>query len=477
MHMLEKPTGEPAPRDHVAATLGRRGFLAAAAAMSAGVIAMPPGAAQAATARVKAAPPGRLRLALPAPTGPSPVGTVALHLIDYARQDPFLSTPRPRELMISLWYPAGERRPWGKACARYPFAPWIPPVADGLLRAQLIPAPLVPVTLPGGGTGYEPGPSPLPISLEGVAFPVTPARLGVPARGTPAACPVVLYSPGDEEDREFGTAQAEDLASHGYVVATIDHTYEAPEVVFPGGRIAQQVNPQPPQTTVLTTRIADVRFVLDALASIAARANPDAGHRPLPAGLPAALDLSRTGMFGHSLGGDTAAQVMAVDDRIIAGLDLDGTIVPAVPYTPPQIDQLATGVGRKLSGRPFMFLCSAGVTPFQTPGQPEAAGVPGFWRGLSGWRLFLSMTGSAHFTYTDYEAFLSQLTAAGIITASQASEVVIPYIGTIPASQAITAQRAYIRAFFDLQLRHENNHLLDGPSAWYPEIDFVASGS
>jgi len=258
-------------------------------------------------------------------------------------------------------------------------------------------------------------------------------------------------------------------------VVTIDHTYEAPEVVFPGNRIALQVNPQPPQTTVLTTRIADVRFVLDSIAAIAAGANPDAEHHPLPAGLPAILDLSRTGMFGHSIGGDTTAQVMAVDDRIIAGLDLDGTIVPTVPCTPAEFDPLATAVARKLGGR--LFMCSAGVTPFQTPGKPEAAGIPGFWQGLSGWRLFLSMNDSAHFTYTDYEAFLSQLAAAGIITASQASEVVIPYIGTIPPGQAIAAQRAYIRAFFGLQLRHENNHLLDGPSAQYPEIDFVASGS
>jgi len=28
-----------------------------------------------------------------------------------------------------------------------------------------------------------------------------------------------------------------------------------------------------------------------------------------------------------------------------------------------------------------------------------------------------------------------------------------------------------------MSARHENNHLLDGPSAQYPEIDFVASGS
>jgi hypothetical protein len=462
-----------APRHHRAAILGRRGFLAVAAAAAGGAIAAPAGAARAAATGTSAAPPARLRLRLPAPTGPYAVGTVALHLVDHSRQDPFLPAPHPRELMISLWYPARSQQSSGSRC---PFVPWIPPAADTLLLAQLVPAPLVPVTLPGGGTGYQPGP-PVSISLDGVGLPVTRARLGVPAAPPPAGCPVVLYSPGEQVDREFGTTQAEDLASHGYIVASIDHTYEAPEVVFPGGRIAVQVNPQPAQTTVLTTRIADVRFVLDSLAVLAAGANPDAGHRPLPAGLPGALDLSRTGMFGHSLGGDTTAQVMAVDGRIIAGLDLDGTIEPAVPYTPPQIDQLAADVARQLDGRPFMFLCSAGVTPFKTPGQPEAAGIPGFWQGLSGWRLFLSMNDSAHFSYTDYEAFLSQLTVAGIITASQASEVVAPYLGTIAPAQAIAAQRAYLGAFFDLQLRHHDTHLLDAPSRQYPEIDFVASGS
>jgi hypothetical protein len=455
--------------------LSRRRLLATVAAVTGGAIAVPAGIAQAATTAASTgasagAPPSRLTLTLPAPTGPYAVGTVALHLVDHSRQDPFLSAPHPRELMISLWYPSSGQPSPGSGCAS---TPWIEPVADTLVIAELIPQPLVAVTLPGGGTGYQPG-APVSISLDGVGLPATPARPGVPAAPVPEGCPVVLYSPGEGVDREFGTVQAVDLASRGYVVASVDHTYEAPEVVFPGGRIAVQTNPQPAQTTVLTTRIADVQFVVDCLETLAAGANPDAERRPLPVGLPGALDLSRTGMFGHSLGGDTAAQVMAVDDRVIAGLDLDGTIEPAVPYTPPQIDQMATALAQQLGDRPFMFLCSAGVTPFKIPGEPEAAGIPGFWQGLGGWRLFLSMNDSAHFTYTDYEAFLTQLAAAGIITDDQAGEVVTPYLGTIAPARAIAAQRAYIAAFFDLQLRRRDNHLLDGPSSLYPEIEFVA---
>ena len=46
----------------------------------------------------------RLHLRLFAPTGPYAIGTVQLHLVDHSRRDPW--TRRPRELMVSVWYPA-----------------------------------------------------------------------------------------------------------------------------------------------------------------------------------------------------------------------------------------------------------------------------------------------------------------------------------------------------------------------------------
>jgi len=261
------------------------------------------------------------------------------------------------------------------------------------------------------------------------------------------------------------------------VLVTIDHTYEAPEVVFPGDRVVLQVNPQPQGTVVLTTRIADAQFVLSSLESLAAGGNPDASRRALPPGLARILDLSRVGMFGHSLGGDTAAQVMAADDRVIAGIDLDGSIIPAVPSTPATEGELAGEVAAAIGSRPFMIMSSADRGPFPVPGQLGDPTMVGFWARLTGWRLFLTMPNAQHLSYTDYENFLSQLTAAGVISATQASEVVTPYIGTIDSEHAVAAERAYIRAFFDLQLRNLNDRLLDGPSTRYPEVEFLASGS
>ena len=52
-----------------------------------------------------AASPKAVRFSLPAPTGPYPVGSTDLHLVDPARQDPWVAGV-PRELMITVRYPA-----------------------------------------------------------------------------------------------------------------------------------------------------------------------------------------------------------------------------------------------------------------------------------------------------------------------------------------------------------------------------------
>lgn len=59
------------------------------------------------------------RLTLPAPTGPHPVGTVPLHLVDRSRPDPVAGPGHFRELMATVWYPA-------RNVGRFPVAPWIP---------------------------------------------------------------------------------------------------------------------------------------------------------------------------------------------------------------------------------------------------------------------------------------------------------------------------------------------------------------
>ncbi|MDH6214323.1 dienelactone hydrolase [Streptomyces pseudovenezuelae] len=370
-----------------------------------------------------------MRLTLPVPTGPRRLGTISLHLIDHARRDPWTSPSVPRELMISMWYPTSHTR-------GYRHAPWLPPMATELYRQQV---------------GRE-----LRTPLDDVDFPVTHARQGAPMEARPHGHPVVLFSPGYGALRETCTALVEDLASHGYVVVTIDHTYEATIVEFPGGRLELSRQPAEPTDddigTALRVRQDDTRFVLNELALLNAGRNPDSEHRRLPHSLRGSLDLSRVGMFGHSLGGDTAAETMAQDRRILAGVDLDGSINGTVA---------ATGLDR-----PFLLMSNATHGRHNDPSWAE------FWSHLRGWRLGLRLRRSGHQTYTDLSPLAQRLEKA-LPLPPEVVAALTTAIGTINADRAVAAERAYLRAFFDLHLRDRDDHLLSGASPRYPEIEFV----
>jgi Platelet-activating factor acetylhydrolase, isoform II len=400
----------------------------------------------------------RVQLTLPEPTGKYEVGTVSLHLVDRARQDPYWSTPHPRELMVSLWYPA--------RFDDYCLAPWMSPGVLAYYRTEL-------ETILNS------------VPLDGVKFPITHARQGAPVMPAPHKYPVVLFSPGFAIQRERGTILVEDLTSHGYIVVTISHTYETNAVEFPDGRI-ELGRPEDPNNVAAnitaSIRRADVRFVIDKLTELVAGDNPDAEQRPLPVGLGRSLDMTKIGIFGHSLGGATVAQAMANDARIIAGINLDGSFVPeninpaAQPppgSSPEEIQAFREALNADLAllGRrihqPLMMMTSQGC-PNPNPGcSPETFGdlVNTVWQNLSGYRRFLNVAGTTHATYTDDVWLVTQLADAGIVP--------LPgWVGTIPADRGVAVQRVYILSFFDLWLKDNNNHLLDSSSAQYPEVIF-----
>lgn len=417
--------------------LNRRSVLGAAAA----ALASP------AAACSSAAPRTRLRLKLFAPTGPFPIGTVSLYLVDHSRRDPWVPS-RPRELMVSVWYPASSVSGYGRA-------PWIPQAAGALYLNQFV------SSLHATGAGPSAGSASHASSLPGVSLPITRARDGAPVRLAAQPFPVVLYQPGYGDIRETGTGLVSDLASRGYIVVTMDDTYEAQVVEFPDGRLA---TPRPDQSHVGPARLADTRFVLNEMLRLRSGANPDALHRKLPAGLSQAVDTNKIGMFGHSLGGAMAAQAMAADSRIYAGLDLDGTILLRKRSLNPKLDER---LARQLGHRPFMLMTRQGHDLQDDPT------LAGFWAGLSGWRLFLALRNAQHFTFTDFEEFLSQLLAARIRPGDISRKLVTEFIGTIQPRQAVAGERAYIAAFFDQHLRGHQSQLLKRPSPQYPQIEFL----
>jgi dienelactone hydrolase len=389
------------------------------------------------TAQIPRAP--AFRFTLPEPTGPYAIGTVELHLVDRDRPDPWVAG-RTRELMVSVWYPAkrggGARAPYMSS-----------PVADYLDRLTTT------------ELGLEAG----LVNSAGVR---AHARTGAPLPDRRDR-PVVLYSPGGGNPRHLGTTLVEDLASRGYVVVTMDHTYEAPAVEFPGGRVATQALPESGDAVELSkkmidTRVKDTRFVLDALAELAAGRNPDAEGRRLPNGLGQALDLTRVGMFGHSAGGFTAGETMLTDRRIDAGADLDGSMAYSMT------NGLYGEVAERGLDRPFMLM-SAGTSRDLPHTHRNAPDWKSFWERSTGWKLEAYLAKGEHSSYTDFQSILPQLDRRFDVP----QKVVTDAVGTVDPARSLRSQRAYLAAFFDEHLRDRPQPLLDRPSPRHPDVELV----
>ncbi|MFJ6623431.1 alpha/beta hydrolase family protein [Kitasatospora sp. NPDC091335] len=380
---------------------------------------------------------------LPEPSGPYPIGTTALHLTDPGREDPW-QPGRRRELMISLWYPTShpaagaDRAPYMEPAAGRHFDG---PDGVGLLNYGTAP----------GRTDWS--------AIRTHARRDAPALPGGPR-------PVVLYSPGLGDPRTWGTALVEDLASRGYVVVTVDHTYEASEVAFPDGDLATSVLPgmlgQPGLDIgavlrkAMDTRVADTRFVLDRLGGLADRPG-------LPAGLDAALDLTRIGMVGQSAGGFTALQTMHDDPRITAGVNMDGQL--HFPGPDGHTGVALPSVAEDGLNRPFLLMGTGGEDSGSYRDQP---GWNALWQHSTGWHADVTLTGSRHGSYTDAQPLLPQLARQGVLDAERLRRDV----GDIRPGRAELATRSYVASFFDRWLRGQDDHLLDGPSARFPEMAY-----
>jgi predicted dienelactone hydrolase len=248
---------------------------------------------------------------LPAPTGPHRVGRVTLHWTDPTRTESAPAPIGPRELMVDVWYPAADAP--GKPAVYMDPAAFTSDAASDPLRGYLRQA-------------YD--------RVRSGAVQTRAIESAPFARGLPRQ-PVLVFSHGGGEMREVYTAQLADLASHGYIVAAISHTFESGLVVFPGGRHARFVGdrwptptspsmpPLPAREDLQPDRLRwwadDMRFVLSELSR--ASGQPFSGH----------IDVARAGAFGHSAGGEAAAQACQSDRRFKACLDQDG-MAGMAPY-------------------------------------------------------------------------------------------------------------------------------------------------
>jgi pimeloyl-ACP methyl ester carboxylesterase len=263
--------------------------------------------------------------------------------------------------------------------------------------------------------------------------------------------PVILFSHGRGGVRIQNTFQVEELVSHGYVVVGIDHTYAAVTTVFPDGRVVS-IDPRLKDTEFLKTKFEvlanDARFVVDQLEMLNA---DDPGGMFLER-----LDLTRVGIFGHSLGGVVAAEACRLDARFEAGIALD-------VFVPQKV--VENGLAQ-----PFMFITRDTATMEQEltgldPGERQALvdeqmdSIQAVFDEPGKERYLVKIHGLFHYNATDLPLW-SPLTP------------VIGLAGPIDTSRAHRIINVYTLAFFDRHLDGQPALLLEGPSPDYPEVEF-----
>lgn len=163
--------------------------------------------------------------------------------------------------------------------------------------------------------------------------------------------PLVVFSHGAFGYYQSNTSTYMELASHGYVVVSVEHPYHSMFTKDTDGKTIV-VDPEFMQKTQyvnsenvteeeifdctsqwIKLRLDDVNFVIDSIESatmqhtIADNWYVENGNEDVILGVLNQIDCDKIGMMGHSLGGATAVSIGRMRDDIDAVVDFDGTMI------------------------------------------------------------------------------------------------------------------------------------------------------
>ncbi len=395
---------------------------------------------------------------LPDPTGPYRVGQSQWFLLDKSREETQTVEPGDcRELSVLSWYPA-EATGMTKMAEYFPKG-----IAKAILADSHASSLLGLARLRETGVGFF---------FDYMRLVHTHAYPNAAVSPKHPPYPVLVFSHGYGALPAQNTVLMEELASHGYAVFSIGHTYESLVEIFPDGRKIRY-SPRFSVDSVIsklgneiekskvddlaaliaifkrynTTKafesipiwLADTRFVIDWLEEKNAKdpESPFYGR----------LDLTKLGVLGMSYGGSTACQIAFEDQRVKAVINMDG----------------GTPLGDSIDYSfdiPVMFMKS----------EPPLTVLAGTHR-----KMIEYMMGRTHNAF--YSIFVSgarHLNFTDISIFSPVLKYTSEKIGNIDGDKMLNIMNCYIVAFFDKHLKGIDSPLLNGPSADFPEVIFKA---
>lgn len=244
-------------------------------------------------------------LYFPQPSGPYAVGLKRFHWVDLSRKETHSHDDQNRTLEILAWYPSQSN-------GMTSIVPYHPVLLDFDRRKNYA------ITM-----------------LASEHKPIF-ARYGyhLTIANSSAPFPILIFSHGWGNVAELYTAYCSELASHGYVVFSVNHTYDCAFVDFPFGKriiMSPAFEHMPEQEldafmdSNINTWISDTQFVLNVL---------EQEHKNPKSIFYQKLNLQRIGALGHSYGGATAIRCSQIDDRFSAACNMDGDLYGASPENP-----------------------------------------------------------------------------------------------------------------------------------------------
>jgi dienelactone hydrolase len=214
--------------------------------------------------------------------------------------------------------------------------------------------------------------------------------------------PLVAFSVGLGVARANYTSLAEELASHGYIVALVESPLQG-YMVLPNARevsdTADRFGEPVAHRRGVTDWSKDISFAFDALQGGRV---PKASKR-----VAATIDWSRIGATGHSSGGLVAIAACEADARVRACVDLDGGM--ASPNKEPMAEFVADGVSKPtliVRSQPLYddtTFARRGITREQWTKQGEAGSLAlaEFAARSHGSVRIAHVAGAGHFNFSD----------------------------------------------------------------------------
>ncbi|HET6444444.1 MAG TPA: hypothetical protein VFI27_07665 [candidate division Zixibacteria bacterium] len=358
---------------------------------------------------------------LPEPSGPYAIGTTTYHMVDGNREEIYGDDPGgDRELMMQVWYPAKP----DSSAAPAPYFDQLD-VAASVLAERL--------GLPSFFLGH--------LNLV-----ETHALIDALPVSEIEPFPLILFSHGLSGLRMQNTALFEELASNGYIVASVDHTFDSVITIMPDGRAilhhVQTVMPEGVSTVLsgrqlLGVRVQDLATALAFLESM--NLDPESF-------LHERIDLDKIGVMGHSTGGGTAIEFCAHSTQCQAVLVLDGWLEPVLEET----------LGQSLS-QPSMFLSTN-----EWLGSENKAIGEMFINGQDRDSYQVTIDEMGHNNFTD----IPLLTPIG---------AQIGLSGQINGARGVKILNEYSLAFFDRYLQNSDDPILEKIAEQYWEVSFESN--